>query len=91
MTSDSKTLPPGGYWLIDMTLSGWLQKDSGHLLEGFPINANDKVLILAVEVGLYSVCRTAGAEIYVADLSEENVQTTVERLKQTGARAVHPR
>lgn len=73
MTSDSKTLPPGvDIGLIDMTLSGWLQKDSGHLLEGFPINANDKVLDIGCGSGGYTLfAGRQGAEIYVADLSEE--------------------
>jgi 2-polyprenyl-3-methyl-5-hydroxy-6-metoxy-1,4-benzoquinol methylase len=92
MTSDSNTLPPGvDIGLIDMTLSGWLQKDTGELLQGFPILATDKVLDIGCGSGGYTLfAGRQGAEIYVADLEADNVNTAVERLKQTGARAVHP-
>lgn len=92
MSADGQSLPPGvDIGLIDMALSGWLQKDTGELIEGFAIRATDRVLDIGCGTGGYTLfAGRQGAEIYVADLDPENVHRAVERLADTAARVVHP-
>lgn len=77
--------------LIDMSFSGWLRNDTGELLEGFAISEGDSVLDIGCGSGGYtSFCGRQGAEIFVADINQLNVDIAVSRLNETKARAVHP-
>jgi SAM-dependent methyltransferase len=77
--------------LIDMSFSGWLRNETGELLEGFAIDAQDSVLDIGCGSGGYTLfCGRQGAEIFVADINQANIDTAVSRLRETKARAVHP-
>ncbi|ERI52664.1 hypothetical protein N878_04750 [Pseudomonas sp. EGD-AK9] len=81
-------LPVG---LIDMARSGWLKNDSGELFAGFAVKASDSLLDIGCGDGGFTLfCGRQGAEIYVADIDEGNVERAVARLRETDARAVHP-
>lgn len=76
--------------LIDMAFSGWLRNETGELLEGFAIGAEDSVLDIGCGSGGYTLfCGRQGAEIFVADITQANVDVAVARLRETRARAVH--
>lgn len=77
--------------LIDMSFSGWLRNETGELLEGFTIGADDSVLDIGCGSGGYTLfCGRQGAEIFVADINQDNIDIAVARLRETKARAVHP-
>ncbi|OWP48627.1 class I SAM-dependent methyltransferase [Pseudomonas nitroreducens] len=77
--------------LIDMSLSGWFRNETGELIEGFPISTEDSVLDIGCgDGGFTTFAGRQGAEIFVADISQDNVSKAVLRVKETIARAVHP-
>lgn len=77
--------------IIDMSLSGWFKHETGELVEGFPITAEDVVLDVGCGSGGFTLFSGQhGAEIYVADIDAEKVALAVDRLKATQAKAVHP-
>ena len=77
--------------LVDMALSGWLKDSTGELIEGFTINAEDSVLDIGCGDGGFTLfCGRRGAEVFVADIDEGNIESAVKRLRETAARAVHP-
>lgn len=77
--------------LIDMFRGGWMRNDTGELLEGFAVGADDSVLDIGCGNGGYTLfCGRQGAEIFVADINQVNVDVAVSRLRETRARAVHP-
>ncbi|MFJ3051315.1 class I SAM-dependent methyltransferase [Pseudomonas nitroreducens] len=81
-------LPVG---LVDMSLSGWFKNDAGELIEGFPISAADSVLDIGCGDGGFTLfAGRQGAEIFVADIDQPNVERAVARVGETAARAVHP-
>ncbi|KES23733.1 MULTISPECIES: bifunctional 2-polyprenyl-6-hydroxyphenol methylase/3-demethylubiquinol 3-O-methyltransferase UbiG [Pseudomonas] len=77
--------------LVDMSLSGWFRNDTGELIEGFPIGADDSVLDIGCGDGGFTLfAGRQGAEIFVADINQSSVDTAVARVRETAARAVHP-
>ncbi|WP_371232160.1 class I SAM-dependent methyltransferase [Pseudomonas sp. QE6] len=77
--------------LIDMSLSGWFRNETGELLEDFPILAQDSVLDIGCgDGGFTAFAGRQGAEVFIADINQENVSAAVKRLQETPARAVHP-
>lgn len=92
--------PPSGFelpplpkeiGLVDMALSGWLNNETGELIEGFFIRGSDRVLDVGCGDGGFTLfCGRQGAEIFVADINPENVAQASLRLRETAARAVHP-
>lgn len=87
----SATPPPRiDVGLHDMRVGGWLNAETGELLEGFKISADDTVIDIGCGTGGYTLfCGRQGAEIYIADIDPNNVDAAATRLQETKARAIH--
>ncbi len=79
------------FTLEDAALSGWFRRETGELLEGFPISPKDHVLDVGCGDGVFiNFCASLGAEVTFADIDAEKIEGVAERLKDSKARAVHP-
>lgn len=75
--------------LIDIHQSGWLQNDTGELVRGFAITAEDVVLDIGCGEGGYALFSARqGAEIILADVAADKLETARARLEKEGARSV---
>lgn len=75
----------------DARLSGWFSQQTGELLKGFPIRAEDSVLDVGCGDGTFiNFCAQFGAEITFADIDAEKILQVEARLRQSAARALHP-
>lgn len=75
--------------LIDIHQSGWLQSDTGELVRGFAITAEDVVLDIGCGEGGYALFSARqGAEIILADVAAEKLETARARLEKEGARSI---
>lgn len=75
--------------LIDIHQSGWLQNDTGELVRGFAISAEDVVLDIGCGEGGYALFSARqGAEIILADVDADKLDTARARLEKEGARSV---
>src|SRR3990167_1146432 len=74
---------------IDIHQSGWLQNDTGELVRGFAISAEDVVLDIGCGEGGYALFSARqGAEIILADVDADKLDTARARLEKEGARSV---
>lgn len=75
--------------LIDIHQSGWLQNDTGELVRGFAISAEDVVLDIGCGEGGYALFSARQrAEIILADVDADKLDTARARLEKEGARSV---
>lgn len=75
----------------DARLSGWFSHETGELLKGFPIRAEDSVLDVGCGDGSFiNFCAQFGPEITFADIDAEKIRQVQARLQQSAARALHP-
>lgn len=75
--------------LIDIHQSGWLQNDTGELVRGFAIGPEDSVLDIGCGEGGYAIFSARqGAEIILADVDADKLDTARARLEKEGARSV---
>lgn len=76
---------------LDAAHSGWFHKESGELLEGFPIRREDHVLDVGCGDGTYvDFCAQLGAEVTFVDIDAEVVRQVESRLQNSPARAKNP-
>ncbi len=74
--------------LADAVVGGWFLNDSGELLEGFAIGADDTVLDVGCgDGGVASFCARRGAEIIFSDIDPAKVAAVDQRLAGSAARA----
>ncbi len=77
--------------LKDAILSGWFNNDSGELIEGFTISAQDTVLDVGCGEGVFTVfCASQGAKVIYADIDGEKVAKATEKLTGTPAKELVP-
>lgn len=75
--------------LRDATLSGWFNQSTHELYKGFPIRAEDVVLDVGCGNGGHThFCAVRGADIIIADIDEQKIESTRQRLEGTPARSV---
>lgn len=75
--------------LKDAVLSGWLRREQGELIEGFPITADDVVLDLGCGEGHFAAfCGGLQAEVILVDTDGAVLAEAEARVKTTAARAV---
>lgn len=75
--------------LIDIHQSGWLQNETGELVRGFAITAEDVVLDIGCGEGGYALFSARqGAEMILADVDADKLDTARARLEKEGARSV---
>lgn len=75
--------------LIDIHQSGWLQNETGELVRGFAITAEDVVLDIGCGEGGYaSFSARQGAEMILADVDADKLDTARALLEKEGARSV---
>lgn len=75
--------------LKDMVLSGWMNKENGELMTGFPVDERDTVLDIGCGEGGYALFSARrGASIILADLDAGKLETARQRLEGQGARSV---
>nr|WP_298114714.1 methyltransferase domain-containing protein [uncultured Pseudomonas sp.] len=75
--------------LIDIHVSGWIQNDTGELLEGFAVGPEDRVLDIGCGDGGYAkFCAKHGAEMILADVNLESLKTARQRLQAEAPRSV---
>ncbi|HBX55223.1 class I SAM-dependent methyltransferase [Pseudomonas sp. UBA2684] len=75
--------------LVDIHLSGWLQNDTGELVKGFAIGPEDSVLDIGCGAGGYALFSARqGAEMILADVDAEKLETARQRLQAEAARSV---
>ncbi|MBD9426152.1 class I SAM-dependent methyltransferase [Pseudomonas sp. PDM15] len=75
--------------LKDMVLSGWMNKEDGELMTGFPVDGNDTVLDIGCGEGGYALFSARrGASIILADMDAPKLETARQRLENQGARSV---
>lgn len=85
----ANTSSAAGIGLKDMVLSGWMNKASGELMTGFPVGPEDTLLDIGCGEGGYALFSARrGAEIVLADIDAEKLQTAKQRLLDTGAQKV---
>ncbi len=77
--------------LKDAYLSGWFQNDTGELLKGFPIVAEDIVLDVGCGNGGHiHFCARQGAEVIFVDIDAAKVIKVEKLLAGSGARSIRP-
>ena len=77
--------------LVDACMSGWFNTETGELLEGFPIRAEDTVLDVGCGEGPFThFCAKMRAEVIFADINPDRVSAVEHLLKDSPARALHP-
>lgn len=75
--------------LVDIHLSGWLQNETGELVKGFAIGPEDSVLDIGCGEGGYALFSARqGAEMILADVDAEKLETARQRLQAEAARSV---
>ncbi|WP_439886999.1 class I SAM-dependent methyltransferase [Pseudomonas sp. MBLB4123] len=75
--------------LVDIHLSGWLQNETGELVRGFAIGPEDSVLDIGCGEGGYALFSARqGAEMILADVDAEKLETARQRLQAETARSV---
>lgn len=87
------TWPEPGYdpTHFDARMSGWFMDDTGELLQGFHISAEDTVLDVGCGEGPFiHFCAMRGAEVIFADIDAGKVATIEKSLANTPARAIRP-
>lgn len=87
---DSAPESPVDPSMADALLSGWFKRESGELLEGFPILAQDHVLDVGCGDGAFiSFCAEQGAEVTFADIDAEKIASVKRMLSNSNARACY--
>ncbi len=82
---------PDRVGLIDADAGGWFRNDTGELIEGFPIRAEDVVLDVGCgDGGNIYFAGQQGAHVAFADLDAGRVAETERRARQSRAREVTP-
>lgn len=75
--------------LLDSQLTGWFRHETGELLKGFPIAAQDTVLDIGCGEGQFArFCADQGAEIILADIEATKIERAQQRLHGSRARAI---
>lgn len=75
--------------LVDIHLSGWLQNETGELVKGFAVGPEDSVLDIGCGEGGYALFSARqGAEIILADVDADKLETARQRLQAEAARSV---
>jgi SAM-dependent methyltransferase len=75
--------------LRDLVLSGWYNQDTGELMTGFPVSAEDVVVDVGCgDGGVASFCARQGAHVILADADPERLKQAVTRLRTTPARGL---
>lgn len=83
-----KKVNAGAVGLADARESGWYKKDTGELIEGFQIVADDTLLDVGCGDGPASrFAAGCGAEIICADIEAEKVEQVKAKLAKSRARA----
>ncbi len=84
-------LDPGRAGLIDATMGGWYRNETGELIEGFPIRADDRVLDVGCgDGGNIYFAGQQGAHVTFVDIDASRVAETERRAKQSRAREIVP-
>jgi len=77
--------------LFDAHLSGWFREDTGELLQGFKISAEDTVLDVGCGNGPFIYfCALQGAEVIFADIDADKIAAAEKSLIGSPARAIRP-
>lgn len=88
--SEAET-PPDDFALVDASLSGWFNTETGELLKGFPVLPEDRVLDVGCGEGPFThFCAKMKAEVIFADIDPERVSAVERLLQGSPARALHP-
>jgi SAM-dependent methyltransferase len=75
--------------LRDAVLSGWFNAETGELMTGFPVHAEDTVIDVGCgDGGIAGFCAQRGARIILADADAERLKATAARLRTTPARGL---
>lgn len=83
--------PIGDFALVDASLSGWFDVQSGELLKGFAIHREDRVLDIGCGEGQFThFCAKMGAEVVFADIDAVRVARVEEMLRGSPARKLQP-
>ena len=86
-----QTAPAADPSLTDAYLSGWFHHESGELLQGFAITAEDTVLDVGCGDGPFvNFCAQRGAEVIFADIDANKVAAVEKMLAGSPARGVRP-
>lgn len=73
----------------DAVNSGWYKRETGELLEGFQITAEDTVLDVGCGEGLATLfCASQGAHVVFTDVETQKVQALTEKANRSKARKV---
>lgn len=74
---------------LDASMSGWFKEETGELIEGFKISAEDVVLDVGCGDSLFAAfCGEQCAEIILADIDAKVLKIAEARVRNTKARAV---
>lgn len=77
--------------LWDIKLSGWFNNDTGEVIEGFKISAEDSVLDVGCGNGAFlAFCARQGAELLYVDIDPEKVKETTQRIQDIAKRNFMP-
>jgi len=75
--------------MLDASFSGWYKGETGELLEGFGISAEDTVLDVGCGAGLATLfAASRGAHVVFSDVEEYKVNSLIERAERSKARKV---
>jgi len=75
----------------DALLSGWFNRESNELFKGFLIEESDTVLDVGCgDSPFLEFCAERGADIIFADIDEENIIATENKLKNSNAKSLTP-
>ncbi len=75
--------------LRDLVMSGWYNQETGELMAGFPVSAEDVVVDVGCgDGGVSSFCARQGAHLILADADPERLKEAVTRLRTTPARGL---
>ncbi|WP_325434858.1 class I SAM-dependent methyltransferase [Pseudomonas nitroreducens] len=75
--------------LLDSQMTGWFRHETGELLKGFAVTADDVVLDIGCGEGQFArFCADQGAEIILADIQEEKIERARQRVEGGRAKAI---
>jgi ubiquinone/menaquinone biosynthesis C-methylase UbiE len=87
--AENEAVDPRRIGFLDAVNSGWYQRETGELLEGFKIDPEDTVLDVGCGEGLATLfCASQGAHLVFTDVDPEKVDILREKAMRSKARKV---